>query len=201
MKHFPLCCWHFDMSEAPGKVSSIVITIYRDFCLGIVEFIFWKIKCPYFFFKWWKSCYSFGFRLRDPRDDDLSHHEEKSCHLDFVIETCTAMIGTRPFLPSFWPLQHTLRQNNQRLKKIQKLKFFYLKILDKITSFWREKKITFFEMMILGFVSVCNSSHSIFGFAQQHKLLGWQQSSCCNRDFQSLLLPLLNLSRNFQWHF
>ena len=28
------------MSEAPGKVSSIVITIYRDYfcCLGIVEF-------------------------------------------------------------------------------------------------------------------------------------------------------------------
>ena len=126
MKHFPLCCWHFDMSEASGKVSSIVITIYRDyFCLGIVEFIFWKIKCPYFFFKWWKSCYSFGFRLRDPRDDDLSHHEEKSCHLDFVIETCTAMIGTRPFLPSFWPLQHTLRQIIEKFEKLKLQNIFF----------------------------------------------------------------------------
>ena len=142
MKHFPLCCWHFDMSEASGKVSSIVITIYRDYfcCLGIVEFFPLKnhavsvsVHNVFFFkgFPWWKSCYSFGFRLRI-RDDDLSHHEEKSCHLDFVIDLLLYCNDRNtPFLAKFWPLQHTLRQNNffsfvKIGKKIVKREWFSL---------------------------------------------------------------------------
>ena len=88
------------MSEAPGKVSSIVITIYRDLSRNS-RIYFLKNQVSIFLLQMVKILLFIRISASDPRDDDLSHHEEKSCHLDFVIETCTAMIGTRPFLPSF----------------------------------------------------------------------------------------------------